>query len=305
MGEGRSGRHVLSTVLLAGIALAATGLLVSNIQIADVGPEGESIQTFTNKIAGVMTSSLFILWGAIFIYVLIGLFNSRGKKAEVTASVGEYSWYRPLIGLLILAAFIALMEWSDLNVSLFNQGDGAQGGNQTAGGQTPPPIAGGSESGLFVLVFMSILFVSLVAVYFLYFRERDRDRNRYRLEGQDGRAQIGFVEDAMEELYRGDDFRSTIIRLYQHMCRLVKEDIRSDQRYMTPREFAGLATEKLRWPRGPVDELTSLFEEARYSSHDMDETRKNRAIRCLEDIRSAIDRRSDESAKGGIPAAGG
>ena len=305
MGEGRSDRYALLTVLLAAIALSATGLLVSNIQIAEIGMEGESIQTFTNRVAEVMTTSLYILWTAVFIYILIGLVGSRSKKVEAAGSFGAYSWYRPLIGLLVLTVWIAFMKWSDFNLSFFGEEGGAQGGNQTDGGTVPPPVDGGTGSGQFVYIFLAILSVSLIAVYLLYFRNREEDRLRSHLVTRGGRIEIGLVEEAMEELYRGSDFRSIIIRMYQQMCRLVMEDDRSDQRYMTPREFADLAIEKLEWPRGPVDELTSLFEEARYSSHDIDETRKDRAIRCLEDVRAAIDRKSSEPIKGGTPTAGG
>jgi hypothetical protein len=54
-----------------------------------------------------------------------------------------------------------------------------------------------------------------------------------------------------------------------------------------------------------VKELTSLFEEARYSLHDIDETKKETASRCLDDIRTAIDRGSDEVDIGGIASADG
>jgi hypothetical protein len=66
-----------------------------------------------------------------------------------------------------------------------------------------------------------------------------------------------------------------------------------------------LATEKLGWPVGPVKELTSLFEEARYSAHDIDETKKEKAMRYLEDIKTAIDLGSDKVDGGGITTADG
>jgi len=51
--------------------------------------------------------------------------------------------------------------------------------------------------------------------------------------------------------------------------------------------------------------LTSLFEGARYSSNDIDETKKEKTMSCLADIRTAIERGSDEVDRGGIAATDG
>jgi len=305
VGDRPSGRQVALTIALAAITVTATGLLVSNIQIADIGTEGGSIQTFTNKIAEVMMPSLYILWAAVFAYILIGLVSSQRKKGQVKTHVAPSSWHGPVIGLLILTVWIALMKWTGLKFSIFGDDEGAQDGNNVGDGSMTTPADGDLSSGSFVYIFLAILLASLVAVYLVYLRKPTGDPYRNQLEMRGSQSEIEFVDKAMEELYQGNDLRSIIIRLYQQMCRLVKDKERSDERFLTPREFAALATGKLGWPDVSVNELTSLFEEARYSSHDIDESMKERAIRCLEDIRTAIDRRSGEPGKGGIPTAGG
>jgi preprotein translocase subunit SecG len=298
-----SRRRVLFVFALTAIALTATSLLVSNIQVADLGTGGESIQTFTNRIAEVMTTSLFILWGAIFIYLMIGVANSKRKGQKKVAA--PPSNRAIVLGLFILAIWIILINWSGLNFSLFKDGGDVQDGNVPGDGSASSSAGGGGGSGTLVYIFFAILLVSLVAVYFMYNRRPSMGSFRHQVDMRDGRAEVGLVEKAMEELYQGNDFRSIIIRMYQHMCRLLIDRERSDERFLTPREFAALATEKLGWPVGPVKELTSLFEEARYSAHDIDETKKEKAMRYLEDIKTAIDLGSDKVDGGGITTADG
>ena len=62
---------------------------------------------------------------------------------------------------------------------------------------------------------------------------------------------------------------------------------------MTPRELARMAVEELKWPESPVAELTSLFEEARYSHHEIDAFMQRRAVFSLESIRDDIAARRD------------
>ncbi|MGD0057352.1 MAG: DUF4129 domain-containing protein [Methanomassiliicoccales archaeon] len=302
--EDPSTKHLGFVFALTAIALITTGLLVSNIQIADIGAGGESIRTFTNRIAEVMTTSLYILWAAVFIYIMFGFANSRRKgRKEVAASPSN--WRGPLLGLFILAIWIVLINWSGLKFSFLSNNEGMQSSGTPGEGSVLSSNGGSGSSGPFVFIFLAILAVSLVAVYFIHLRRPSEYTYRYQVGKQGGQTGINLIDRAMEELYQGNDFRSIIIRMYQHMCRLVSDGERSDGKFLTPREFAALATEKLGWPEGPVKELTSLFEEARYSLHDIDETKKETASRCLDDIRTAIDRGSDEVDIGGIASADG
>ena len=97
----------------------------------------------------------------------------------------------------------------------------------------------------------------------------------------------------MKSLYAGEDPRSTIIRTYQQMCLLVQVGKLEDEPFLTPKVFAERAVKELGWTEGPLVDLTLLFEEARYSNHEMGESQKERAIVSLERLKEDLEVRPD------------
>jgi hypothetical protein len=102
------------------------------------------------------------------------------------------------------------------------------------------------------------------------------------------------LELAEEELYRLDlddldAVRKVIIRAYLGFCEVLRryEFLRNEA--WTVREFEAAAREALPFvPEREVEELTWLFEEARYSAHDLPQDLGYRAALCLGSIRTAI-----------------
>jgi hypothetical protein len=291
-------------LVLAAAALVATGLLISNILESTMGTGGASIRTFTNGIAQVLTTTLYVLWAGILIYLMIGLFSSKSKeksKGPMRAS----SNVSLLAVLLILALSVLIISNLGVKFSFLGDGGRDQGGIDGGEGGSTPIAGGQGNSGFLTLILLATILAVSIAVYLKFNRRwstTDNDNWTKEMRGQMG---IEVVERAIEELYRGDDFRSVIIRMYQQMCLLTSEKEKSFEKYMTPREFAEMAIRQMRWPEIPVRELTSLFEEARYSDHLIDESRKDRAVRCLEDIRDALSPVAIDTAKGGVTPADG
>jgi hypothetical protein len=60
-----------------------------------------------------------------------------------------------------------------------------------------------------------------------------------------------------------------------------------DENYMTAREFEALASAELNLGE-ELRELTALFEEARYSHHDVAEGQRERAATAFEKVRGAL-----------------
>ena len=95
------------------------------------------------------------------------------------------------------------------------------------------------------------------------------------------------VQAAIREIQAGADLRSSILRCYAEMMRIVR-DSRGVQRTatMTAREFreymvrAGL-------PAGPVGRLTELFERARYSADESTPQEERDAVASLSAIADA------------------
>jgi hypothetical protein len=87
-----------------------------------------------------------------------------------------------------------------------------------------------------------------------------------------------------------DEVRQAIYRTYEQVCAALAAHGMLKERAWTVREFEDAIPEALPWvPRERLDELTSLFEEARYSDHELPASYVARARECIAGIRSALE----------------
>jgi len=87
-----------------------------------------------------------------------------------------------------------------------------------------------------------------------------------------------------------DEVRRVIYRAYEQVCAALATHGMLKERAWTVREFEDAIPEALPWvPREMLDELTSLFEEARYSDHELPPSYVARARECIAGIRSALE----------------
>ncbi len=96
------------------------------------------------------------------------------------------------------------------------------------------------------------------------------------------------VDKAIKDLKKGKDTRSTIIRCYQKMCFILEDYGVIYDKYMTPREFEYNAIHNLNLSKDTIDDLTSIFEEARYSSHSLKKSQRKEALKNLKLLRKEI-----------------
>ncbi len=96
------------------------------------------------------------------------------------------------------------------------------------------------------------------------------------------------LDSTMRDLRAGEDVRSTIIRCYQNMCYNLQDQGIKQYDYITPREFRRRAVAKLPVSDRTVGALTTLFEEARYSTHVLGEEHKKRALVTLERLKGEL-----------------
>jgi hypothetical protein len=92
------------------------------------------------------------------------------------------------------------------------------------------------------------------------------------------------AQTAIDEIGRGGDLRSTILRCYAEMSRIVREErgLHRD-RAVTAREFTDYLV-RANLPRQPVTQLTRLFEKARYSSSAPTPSDEREALASLQAI---------------------
>jgi len=96
------------------------------------------------------------------------------------------------------------------------------------------------------------------------------------------------AQDALDEIQTGGSLRNAVIRCYVEMSRVIGEK-RNIQRgiTMTSHEFEEQLV-KAGLPQRPVQDLTHLFEEARYGDRDPGPTEEQRAVACLSSIVTAV-----------------
>jgi len=108
------------------------------------------------------------------------------------------------------------------------------------------------------------------------------------LSWDDRREASQAVQETIAELELGGDVRSAILACFQRFCRLLGTRGITEQGALTPRELERLAVDRLRVAPEASATLTSLFEEARYSEHALQEADRTRAIDSLTGIRAAL-----------------
>ncbi len=95
------------------------------------------------------------------------------------------------------------------------------------------------------------------------------------------------AESAIQALSGGEDLGKVIIKCYLNMERIISQERGIDRDYsMTPREFEiNLISKGI--PREPIQQLTSLFEKARYGIQILTEQDELDALNCLSAIQKA------------------
>jgi len=136
-------------------------------------------------------------------------------------------------------------------------------------------------SSIGVLIFL----VSVLVVIFLFIR-----RKRLSEEGSEAEEDISSTADrAITELHEGEDVRDIIIRNYQKMLIILEKEGIKQEISFTPRELEKLALNKLSLTEETIDEMTRLFEEAKYSDHPLGDKERTRAIDNFKQIKEELE----------------
>jgi hypothetical protein len=268
--------------LLALICVVAVLLLIANVgNVTD--EEGEGIlDPAGNLIAASIAEILFAVWIALFIvFILMNLTGKPGTKMEAEGG-GGLSWSWPL-GLMVLIGMVVIIKiLSGDGGGSTGSEDGINGGG--AGEIIPGTGGGGAES---YLIFITTAVIIAVLLFIMARELRSRISPRSAVTSDKEMRVI--IESAVDSLEAGGDPRTVIYRSYLNMCGLLERRGLADISYLTPGEFASIAIREFHLPREQVEELTQLFEEARYSDHLVGEGMKERSIRCLGAIRRSLE----------------
>jgi uncharacterized membrane protein YidH (DUF202 family) len=279
-------------LVAAAITVIAAGVLIANVQEAS----GQGVK-IGNDVFDQLTSIIIQIM-AVFWIALVGYFayryftTKKGGRTRGDHQSGEGHNMLPY-ALVLLALWLILFVVNPLD------GGGIFTGPQQIG-QTPQtnstvlPDQPLRDTQLVLPMVVVLIAIASIVVVWKFMRKKDGPQVRMADRTKDEEAKA-VLDAAVRSLYAGEDPRSTIIRTYQQMCLLVQVGKLDEEPYLTPREFADRAVEALGWKRGPLEDLTLLFEEARYSDHILGGAEMERAIVSFERVREGL---------GGAPVGG-
>jgi hypothetical protein len=172
------------------------------------------------------------------------------------------------------------------------QEEGGQGGSQNGlqfSGEFP------AEPALWFSLLLTFL-VSLLLLSLLWrsFQKERQDGSLERLSASAGAA--------LSALDAGAGYRSAILRCYAEMQHTVREQHGLERKAsLTPREFQA-ALRDAGLPPGPVEDITRLFEAARYGNSEGSQEETERARACLQQISQAARHSPASPARSRRPA---
>jgi flagellar basal body-associated protein FliL len=282
----------LMFLVAAAITVVATGILIANVQ--DSSGQGVKVSNDTlDQLTSIIIQLMVVFWVALIGYFVYKYLTTRERyRSKGERRAGEGRNMLPY-AFVLLALWLILFVVSPLGGSgLFTPPEPINRNAQT--NSTFPTDQPTRDLPLAFPLIIVIIAVASIVVVWRFLRRSEAPRVNMANQAKDEEAKA-VLDAAVRSLYAGEDPRSTIIRTYQRMCLLVQVGKLDDEPYLTPREFADRAVGALGWKRAPLEDLTELFEEARYSAHVLGEAEKERAIAAFERVREGL---------GGGPIAG-
>jgi len=292
MWRGRAGWAVPLLLFLAILLVAALAFNVANLDtggdaIPGGGAAGGTAPTALGGFDPILGDVFLVVIAsfvvAMFVYAILG---RRVPQRTPTKPFSRWQVFSSLMGMAFLIAF--LVAWPRMIHAVRSGQTNSTTSDAGAVNGTGWPAAAGAPLGLFLGLMVLAAIVILVALL-------RRGGSLVEIEteppGDDTvarHAAAEVVQDAIEELEVGGDVRSVILACFRRFCELLGARGITEQGALTPRELERLAVERLHVSLEASGILTSLFEEARYSEHPLEEANRQRAIESLAGIRVAL-----------------
>jgi hypothetical protein len=292
-GENRPSLRILLIMAAAVVVLVLLAVSVSQLElqegytvpIAEIEPGGaieqETLLGSGELFEAIIRAFIAIALIGLPIYVIASFFSPEGRR-------------RLLAHIIIIAGLFLLL--SLLNDDQESPQEWAQEEQAEMGGDpfeflfedpSAKPVPEMPEEApawvntLLIILLVGLIVAIVVGIY-LYLERR----RRRRMSALDQMAEQ--AQDAIDKLRAGADFNSTILQCYYEMNRTVSEELevrRSGS--MTARDFEDYLIDK-GIPYRPIDDLTKLFERARYSNRAPAPSEERIAVQALTDLVDAV-----------------
>lgn len=282
-------RESVALIGLVGIILVVTGFA------AGTAPEAPVLGELAPFILPALLTLYFLVvlaYSNDIIAMLASFFLARpkqqGKRRNFLASI--LSW------VLVIGALLLLIR-TGVHLPIFNALQRAAELLVSAGGQSQHVsniVSSNVSPAIVFLYYYAVIIFGGIAILSIWLcfkglqvafrspRPTSETTNELRNEA------LRIVKQTLTDLKSDGKYQSIIITCYKQMCVLLSVHgltIKVDQ---TPREFANNVSAKLRLGGEAVRGLTFLFEEARYSDHEIDDAMRMSAVNELGSLQQAL-----------------
>jgi len=292
----------LTVALLLMVFVFALGNIIYNLEVLDIGDEAfpefiqeGSIQSEGVASSGTLADAIRWIW---FGFLAISCLALVIGAISFTKSKDRKKWRKLLFQIFSILTVVGLIFafgyfYEDIESSVMGGGtvNPITGtGNTSAGNDTTPSSSPDSLKviltfGVFALIFMFCIVTFIAVNNFIKMRTTTLDYSDIERDTQEVAQTIQRTIDA---LAGGSDTRATVIRCYTDMCKVMAKYGVKEEEHLTPREFQKLAIDNLPVPEGQMGALVDIFEEARYSHHNLGDVDSKRALSALEAVKSTL-----------------
>jgi hypothetical protein len=237
--------------------------------------------------------ALVAMWITIAAGVLAAvIYKLRGGKLLQLVSVWELLGYL----LVLLLFFVILLHWQDISAVIRgDRGVLPSIPSGPAGPGSPSDADADAATGTAILAVALLAFVA-VSLAIPLARFLRRMAAEAPPKGPPSGEMARAVARAVRTIREGGDYREAVIQCYSDLMAALASRGVQGQEPLTAREIEGVALQRVGLTRGSVDALTGLFEEARYSKHDIGPAQRDAAVTALEAIRRELEVSSRASA---------
>ncbi len=250
---------------------------------------GANVPPVLLEYLGVLALVTILVGGAVAVFAFA---DNRRRKALA----GETGWRRSLGGVAVgmVALLIALLLTRHLHRNTGIHPPGAVGPIGAAtGGATGNAAARAhqqqTESDWLGAVILGSILLGLAAAIASAAAYRRSHGDFLEEEAALAAALDAVLADTLEDLYAERDPRKAVINAYARMEQTFAAYRVPREEAETSLEYVERALDRLHVSGWAVRRLTSLFERAKFSSHDVDATMKDDAIETLASVRSELE----------------
>jgi hypothetical protein len=282
----RPAKAVLAAVLLGGL-LAVVALAARSRH-----PGGGGVHLHQRTVPASVANDLLtvVVIGYVIAVILLAVLF-YWLRDDWKAPSGR-SWLRQLLILAVALASVAFLGYRIQYFRNLNGGHGGNAGVTTVGAvthpRTLPNLPAARKPAEFDWIFASVVGVGLVVLAIVLLRRR---RVAAPVETEDETIEEELtivVSDAIDDLRREPDARRAVIAAYARMEGALGRHGEPRHPSEAPFEYLARILLRLRVRPGAVRDLTELFERAKFSTHEIDQPMKERAIAALVSVRDDL-----------------